>query len=369
MNKIYFLLVLLVSLLSCKQPSEEVPADPWTTIKENTTVSIILEDEWSAARRLNISNSGWEDGLYISRNGLHLYATYIPADFLSFVLAGGTPEELPQYARGPEFDMDFTANPTGLEYLWYQSDIIYSSRSSENEDFSPWTTSGLKRSMYSEGAFNAVFTPSGTIDMLIFTSNEEYTAQNNFKILRDTDPNPTGTGSFITATDTNTEGTSSINTNFIEDNPHLEHLGGDEWVLFFDSEDRPGGLGGHDIWYAFSHDNGTTWTTPQNLSSINSPGKEHQPHLYKEGSDWYLYFSKPAPDGKLGIYRSIMETPDDWDSWGAAEAVILAGNSAGIGEPSLTQSGDLYFTVIVENPDGNTTDRYDADPWMAEHRN
>ena len=65
-------------------------------------------------------------------------------------------------------------------------------------------------------------------------------------------------------TTTDTSGTSSINTNYIEDNPHIERIDASTLVLFFDSEDRPGGAGSHDIWYAESTDNGTTCTTPLN---------------------------------------------------------------------------------------------------------
>lgn len=353
-----------ILLLSCKAPEDPAIADPWEAVRRDAQVSIELDGLWSQAQPLDISTAGWEDGLYVSRDGLHLYATYIPADFLSFVLAEAAPQDLPLYARGPEYTMDFLTNPTGEDYLWYQSDILYSSRTSVDQAFSPWSVSNLQRSVYSEGAFNAVFSDSNAIEMAIFTSNEEYTSLNNFKIIRNSSANPEGIGEFITPTDT--LGTDSINTLYTEDNPHLEHLDGDQWLLFFDSEDRPGGKGGHDIWYSISNDNGISWSTPLNANSLNTSGKEHQPHLFREENQWYLYFSSPGPDGKLGIYRALQNISGDWDSWGTPEAVILAGNTAGIGEPSLTSQGDLYFTVILENPAGSATDRYDADPWMAE---
>lgn len=45
--------------------------------------------------------------------------------------------------------------------------------------------------------------------------------------------------------------------------------------------------------------------------------------------------------------------------------VISAGNSAGIGEPTLTKNGDISFVIVYEDPDMNATyDRFDSDPWF-----
>jgi len=45
---------------------------------------------------------------------------------------------------------------------------------------------------------------------------------------------------------------------------------------------------------------------------------------------------------------------------------LTAGNTAEIGEPTLTEGGgDLCFVAVLENPDGTDFDRFDAAPWMA----
>lgn len=357
-------------------PTVTPPTQPttWDIVKSNASVNVALSTEYDDATRLNISNLGWEDGLHVSRDGLHLYAVYMPADFLSFLLNGDSVENIINYDRGPHYDMDLVTNPTGGSYTWYQSDIIYTSRANVNDDFSEWNTSDMKRHSFSEGAPNPSFNDANdTIEAMTFTSNEIYTAQNNIYLVLGTSLNPSGVGSPIDTIDTTTScggaALSSINTNCIEDNPHLQKISGaSSWVLFFDSEDRTDGLGSHDIWYATTTDDGVTWSVPANVSTINTASQEHQPHLYHDGNDWWLYFAKAHTDNKLAIFRAKQQTLNNWDDWGIQELVISAGNTEGIGEPTLTANGDLYFVAVLKNDTGSSTDKYDADPFVALHK-
>lgn len=362
---ITFILITYFHFVSCTLGSSNNDSgiSTWDSVKSNTIILNNQTDEYNTPYMLDIATLGWEDGINISRNGLYLYATYMPADLLSFSLNGSDVSEYVDYDRGPHYDMSFDGSAIGASYDWYQSDIIYASRTTVNDAFSSWYTSDMKRSLYSEGGFSAVFSGDTIIDILAFTSNDVYTAQNNIKIISNTNANPSGTGTLITTIDTT--GTTSINTNYIEDNPHIERIDSNNLVLFFDSEDRPSGVGSHDIWYSTSSNNGSTWSSPVNVSSINSTGQDHQPHLYNDGTDWWLYYSAKHTDNKLGIFRAKQGTADDWDSWGTPELVLGAGNAAGIGEPTLTDNGDLFFVVVYENPDGTYYDTYDADAWLA----
>lgn len=365
MKKIITLFLPILIILSCSDASDggSTDTDSWTDTKNNTYVTVEITSEYNTPQKSSIATMGWEDGINVSRNGLYIYATYIPADFLSFVLNGDSVENLSKYDRGPHYDMNFIDNPAAVTYLWYQSDIIIASRASTGQNFSVWNTSNMKRHSYSEGALSTVFSDDHNIDICAFTSNEEYTAKNNIKLLTSITADPSGIGTFITSTDPT--GTSTINTNHIEDNPHIERIDANNLVLFFDSEDRPGGEGSHDIWYSTSTDNGTNWSTPVALADINTNDKEHQPHLYYDGSDWWLYYSAYHTDSKLAIFRAKQTTLGNWDNWDTPELVLSAGNASGIGEPTLTNNGDLYFVVIYENPQGSYYDRYDADPWVA----
>ena len=121
--------------------------------------------------------------------------------------------------------------------------------------------------------------------------------------------------------------------------------------------------------YSSSSDNGETWSKPSNDISLNTVNQEHQPHLYKtEEGIWYLYYSAFHTDGKLGIFRAKQVSSGDWENWGEKEVVISAGNTAGIGEPSLTDKGDISFVAVYINPKGTKYDKYDSDPWILPKR-
>jgi hypothetical protein len=160
-------------------------------------------------------------------------------------------------------------------------------------------------------------------------------------------------------------------TAFHQDNPHIERWNpsnASDIVLFYESDNKTGGAGGHDIWYSTSTDGGTTWTNPGNVTTVNSANDDIQPHLYYDGSVWWLYWATTNPaDGKLGIYRAQQGTVGNWDSWGAKQLVVSAGTTDGVGEPTLTSHGDLSFVVVYSNPNGTSTDTYDADPWYLPH--
>ena len=72
----------------------------------------------------------------------------------------------------------------------------------------------------------------------------------------------------------------------------------DERLIVFGS-DRPGGLGGNDLYISTSRAGG--WTTPRNLGpSVNSAGAECCPSMSPDGK--WLYFNGAA-GLKTGIYR------------------------------------------------------------------
>ncbi len=79
--------------------------------------------------------------------------------------------------------------------------------------------------------------------------------------------------------------------------PAWEHthpsVSADGSVLYF-SSDRPGGLGGMDLWRVRWNDGG--WGEPENLGSVvNTPGNEVFPFIHDDGT---LYF---ASDGRFGL--------------------------------------------------------------------
>lgn len=353
----YFICVLLpcvfVICSSCTNDpdTEQLPPTQWTTIKSNAQLEVHV-DGFAEPYIQPLATMGWEDGISISEDGLDLYCTYVPGDFLSFVIGQDLPYDFEAYLRGPKFEMDLVTNPVGAN-SWIHADILYAHRNSLNESFDQWTLSNMARHTYSEGAPQPVASES----LVFFTSND--TADNNvdIRILSDSGfPNPAGIGG---------SPTNFPNTQYAEDNPCGVRIDAARIIVFFDSEDNPSNQGSHDLWYTIGTDDGTSWSPIVNVSTINTADKEHQPFLFYDSSlsKWYLYYAANF-NGKLSIYRAMQQATDDWDSWGAPELIISAGNTAGIGEPSVTSNGDISFVVVYENPNGSDYNKYDADPWF-----
>lgn len=85
---------------------------------------------------------------------------------------------------------------------------------------------------------------------------------------------------------------SPVNTQYWESQPSVS---ADDRVLFF-SSNRPGGIGGKDIWYSVMDDN-NKWTVPVNMGkNINTEGDEMSPFIHFDGKT--LYF---ASDGRPGM--------------------------------------------------------------------
>ncbi len=127
-------------------------------------------------------------------------------------------------------------------------------------------------------------------------------------------------------------------------------LSADNRTLYFAS-DRPGGLGGLDLWY--SHFESGRWQEPQNLGpGINSAGNETSPFLCADGQT--LYFSSDGRLPALGgydMYQSVRQ------STGWSAAVHLGAPLNGPGDelcPTATPAGDtLYFATDRQGPVGN----------------
>lgn len=167
-----------------------------------------------------------------------------------------------------------------------------------------------------------------------------------------------------------------LSTDDVEDNPHLERISGDTLVLFYDQDSKEGFTS--DMFYSVSYDNGATWSVVDTLSTLSTPGvDEVQPHLWKDPASgvWWLFYSTVnVANGTQGIFKSKKKSLDNtkWDDWDTLQLVISPNKVSGstdkipaIGEPALTQWGDLSFVVVYErNPASDTTNVYDADPWF-----
>ncbi|MFH2143472.1 MAG: hypothetical protein ABIJ97_13690 [Bacteroidota bacterium] len=117
--------------------------------------------------------------------------------------------------------------------------------------------------------------------------------------------------------------------------------------LFFVS-DRPGGKGGHDIYYCTQNENGKL-SEPLNLEVLNSDQDENYLYITDDGST--LYFSSKGHNstGGYDIFKSIKKTDGQWSSPESIGALI----NTIYDEICFTQdiSGKIYFSS--DRPDEN----------------
>jgi hypothetical protein len=144
----------------------------------------------------------------------------------------------------------------------------------------------------------------------------------------------------------------AINTKDNELGPELSR---DGQSLYFYS-DRPGGMGGYDIWV--SHLTSGAWGTPTNLGpSVNSRWNDYGPALSPDGQHLYFSSNRPRPGEAVlnddAWPATIREhrTRHDYDLYVAdltqgseARPLLALNTDADEGAPAISPAGDfLYF--------------------------
>ena len=153
---------------------------------------------------------------------------------------------------------------------------------------------------------------------------------------------------------------STVNTTFNEQGPTLSN---DELSLYFGS-DRPGGIGGFDIWVSERACMECAWETPQNLGpTVNTTSDETGPGLSIDGHLLFFRSTRPGGAGLGDIFLSKRGNPKDDFGWGVPVAlgpdVNTAAAEAGAEFLQSAEDGavNLYFNRA---PPGGTADLYAA---------
>ncbi len=382
MIKHIFLLFLFI-LIGCNEDNSSLtntspsPSPTlWDRIKTNASPTLYLTSDFNNPNRLSsIGTLSWEDGVYVSDDGLFIFSFYAPVDILKWVnytIANPVCPPVSSFIRGSVLfgtDLDLADpvdNPWGCTEGVMHSDIAYASRTSVGESFSSWSRHSLSTDFVYDGGFAASNNGDGTYDLVFSKSNDPN--KNDIYWLRNSTLAPaSGNPVSISAT---------INTTAQQDNPHLERISSNDLILLFDNH----GIGDPDtqISFSISTDNGSNWSSPQ-VMTINSAiaTEDLQGHLYQDSSDnWWLYFSSNR-GSSIEIYRSQHANNDlvnDFNSWDSPEIVLGVGSVSeglgsinAVGEPTLTSNGDLYFVVVYcKNLEDQTDyDSCDIDPWVA----
>jgi len=128
----------------------------------------------------------------------------------------------------------------------------------------------------------------------------------------------------------------NINSDYVEPSASLSSDGN---KIYF-SSNRPGGLGGRDIYRAVRFPNGE-WSLPTNLGPhINTPYDDDAPFIHPD--DKTLYFSSKG-HSTMGGYDIFKSSLQEDDSWTAPE---------NLGYPINTTDDDRYFVLSADGKRG-----------------
>lgn len=128
----------------------------------------------------------------------------------------------------------------------------------------------------------------------------------------------------------------NVNTKFQEPSVSMTDDGN---TIYF-SSNRPGGLGGLDIYV--SHKDATgNWGEAVNIgSSINTPYDDDAPFIHPDGQNLYFSSRGHAGMGGYDIYRSSTEPNGKWSK------------PENLGYPINTSGDDTYFVLSADNQHG-----------------
>lgn len=103
----------------------------------------------------------------------------------------------------------------------------------------------------------------------------------------------------------------TVNSEFSEQGPAITNRGRS---LYFGS-DRPGGIGGIDIWVSQRPSRREPWGAPMNVSAVNSPFIDNIP-WFSPGGHWMFFNSnRPGGSGDVDIWAAWRPDPEDDFGW------------------------------------------------------
>jgi hypothetical protein len=158
-----------------------------------------------------------------------------------------------------------------------------------------------------------------------------------------------------------------LNTAGAEGGPWLSN---DEHLLFFHS-DRPGGMGDRDIWVSQRRDKHDDfgWETPVNLGPlVNTAGAELSPAVVEVGSGGHTLYFQRGPQGLSGVDIYQVTISGDGVPLGAGEIVAeLSVPGANDASPNPSKDGrEIIFASTRLGGGGGlfvSTRRSVNDPW------
>ena len=135
-----------------------------------------------------------------------------------------------------------------------------------------------------------------------------------------------------------------VNSALPDMNPTLSR---DGMSLYFASTNRPGGVGGIDIWVSQRACVDCPWETPVNLGlMVNSTANDNGPELSADGHLLFFFSFREGGEGGADLYISRRTDPQDDFAW---EAPV---NLGPVVNTSMGEAGPNYI-ALVENGTAN----------------
>ena len=132
-------------------------------------------------------------------------------------------------------------------------------------------------------------------------------------------------------------------------------ISGDGLTLYF-SSDRPGGVGLDDVWVATRTSRAATFDAPTNLAVVSSPMHEYGPSISPDGLSIYVTSDRPGGLGGLDLW--VATRPDIGSSFSSPTNVAAVNSSATDEAASITGDGKtIYFDT---DRAGGSTDIWSA---------
>lgn len=244
-----------------------------------------------------INSAGWADSPFISRDGRRLYFMYSRWNYLTMQIQGRDRFGLHKDDINPFDESDIYVSTKRLDGSWgVPAPLGFNTEKGDS--------SGMELDDGDTFVWIKPIDASGMPDIVVSTRS------------------PQGAWSAPASLSSN------VNTNYIEDNPHMNPTGTGVWF----TSNRPGGLGGKDIW--FSQKSSGAWSVPVNLGApINTAADEDQFWVQPDAPTPQIYFNRDSQ-----IYRTT------WTGANFDTPVLVDLGLPFIGEASITDDGQsIYF--------------------------
>jgi len=134
-------------------------------------------------------------------------------------------------------------------------------------------------------------------------------------------------------------------------------ISADNLVLYFYSQDRPGGYGGFDLWVSTRETTDDDWGEAVNLGpTFNTAGHNWGPNISADNLSLYFSCDRPGGSGSFDMWVSARETIQD--DWGTPVNLGSTVNWSGWDcKPDISADGcTLFFTRIMTYHPGEDED-------------